>query len=476
MQLSKDDIETLINGLYLVKKKENHDRSAKIEKGLLHPVEMFINDLIALNFCIENKEIEKNLTSNNVFFSPLQKGLALNKNKNTDFLKEYLHLCRTYKTPLHPIIAYYLFQKTSKAHEKAVILNHCCAETSDKMIQLGWIHPSVFKNHGGELNEVEDLLLQMFLNIESKEYRESIYQKLYQLEDIKSKRAFLENLSQKQKFLMPASNESLYRSASKKWNRQFLELQLSIDNSPAQIAAVEQISLWIDSNNSENKWTKWSHEGMSSCGINSEEEWIFFLISYTDISILFDTFTDFGLEIFSVNFTPAWLQNALYFQNSAIIKNISEKMDAKALIKELEKVNSAIHHIDLSWEFIKTTISSLHFSSESLKWKVYSLLMKHYRAFIPDSFTIELIIKIKDSDSKTLMSEDGVKLMSFLTGKLSLQANPLHLSKLENYKNDILYDPLEKDLDKLIASWKFRLEMRKDFEREKKRYTRDEKK
>ncbi len=468
MRLSKEDIKTLVNGFFQSGIEKDKTLLENEDVNTLHPVELFLNDLIALNFSLKNESASTSITDEkNHCFSPYKTGLELTKNKHADHLSEYLHLCRSYKMHLHPVVAFYHFMQSNKAHHKAIILQHSNKSTIDKLVEKGLLNPLLFDSENNAELSNQELLLQMFLKFRNEEYRKGIYNKIEQLQDLNSKRAFLNNLTHRQKLILPPAQEESIQTASKKWNTQWLKLQLVIEDSPAARKAHEQISNWLKSPDSD-KWTVWSKEGMKSCGIDYEEEWLFFLISNTRLPDAYKTIEEEGLKGIPEYLLPALLQNALFFKEIELFKMIAEKHSSEDLIALLEKIDEHVEKLGLDWEFIKKVISSLNFSSESEKWKTYAILLKHYKAFLPDSFTLELIPVIKDNESRIYMTEVGVKVMSFLTEKLSLQANPIHLPKLENHLQQLIYHPLEKQIEKMIGFWRFRLEMRKNFEREKK--------
>lgn len=215
---------------------------------------------------------------------------------------------------------------------------------------------------------------------------------------------------------------------------------------------------------------------MKSCGISVEEEWIFLLISNTNTSTI-NLFPDSQKnEQFQNYLYPAYLHNALLYNNIGLFGQIMKEWSTEDFIKELEKWSSVKSGIILNWDFIGKAVSMIPISSEVYRWKIYRLLLNYFQSFLPDSFALELITVLKDKESKVLMSEEGIKTMSFLTGQLTLQANPIHLSKFENYLEQLIWHPLEKEINKLTTAWKFRLEMRKDFEREKRAIQSNEKK
>jgi len=475
MQLTRDEIKTLVNGLF--------QSGAKPKEQFLdqdqNPVEVFIFNLLSKNFLAndgEKKTGSKSTSEAILPYSPLQSGQKLVQSKKLDFLKEYLHLCRTYRFFLHPVIVGLLFKKTSNVFEKSVLFNYSCSYTKGKMIHLGWLNPAILDPNEQIPHNSKELLLQMFLFVNDSDYQSTIYQKMDQLQQLSHKREFLNQLRLKERKSFPLHWEKLPSTASKNWNIEWLKFQLQLAGSAAHKESVHQISIWMEQNGEGQSWSNWTQSGKKACGLDNEEEWLFFLIANTHSDILMSVYNEKGIEIISEFLHPAFIYNALFFNNIELAIEISNKTGVDQFVEEIRKMDASPTDMDLSWDFIKKLVGHLRLPSGIQKWKVYHCLLKYFHAFLPDSFTSELIPQIKDTESRILLSEEGVKLMSFLAGKLSLQANPIYLPKLENYKKEVLYHPLEKDLDKLIVSWKFRLEMRKDFERAKKRYTRDEKK
>ena len=468
MRLSKEDIKTLVNGFFQSGIEKDKTLLENEDVNTLHPVELFLNDLIALNFSLKNESASTSITDEkNHCFSPYKTGLELTKNKHADHLSEYLHLCRSYKMHLHPVVAFYHFIQSNKAHHKAIILQHSNKSTIDKLVEKGSLNPILFDSENNAELSNQELLLQMFLKFRNEQYRKGIYNKIEHLQDLNSKRAFLNNLTHRQKLILPPAQEELIQTASKKWNTQWLKLQLAIEDSPAARQAQKQISNWLKSPDSDNK-TVWSKKGMKSCGIDLEEEWLFFIISNTQLPGIYKIIEEVGIKNIQEYLFQALLQNALIFKYIELFIKVTEKHSSESIIALLEKIDEHTEKLELDWEFIKKVISFLNFSSESEKWKTYATLLKHYQAFLPDSFTLELIPVMKDNESRIYLTEEGVKVVSNLTEKLSLQANPIHLPKLENHLQQLIYHPLEKQIEKMIGFWRFRLEMRKNFEREKK--------